>query len=90
MLQLQNGQCGLCVHFGEDHAAKPELVIIRKSQKAPETMLDDCAHPKHASLHLKVTPISGCDGFAAAELGQKTDSNCRARLGIVQEAKRDD
>jgi hypothetical protein len=36
---------------------------IRKNHEAPETLLDECGHPKHASLHLKVTPISGCDGF---------------------------
>ena len=26
-------------------------------------LVDECGHPKHAPLHLKVTPISGCDGF---------------------------
>jgi hypothetical protein len=35
---------------------------------APEAMVDECAHPKHASLHLKVTAISGCDGFKAAKM----------------------
>lgn len=63
MLQLHNGQCGLCTHFGEEHSQNSKLVQIRKSGKAPETLVDDCAHPKHASLHLKVTPASGCDGF---------------------------
>jgi hypothetical protein len=37
------------------------------SKKAPETMLEDCAHPRHASLHLKVTAMSGCDGFEPAK-----------------------
>jgi hypothetical protein len=29
-------------------------------------VLDECGHPKHAVLHLTVTPISGCDGFVPA------------------------
>jgi hypothetical protein len=63
MLQLHDGQCGLCTHFGEQHPRDSKLVEIRTSHKASETLLDDCAHPKHAALHLKVTPASGCDGF---------------------------
>jgi hypothetical protein len=63
MMKLHDGQCGLCTHFGEQHPADSELVQIRKSGQAPEVLLDDCAHPKHAALHLKVTPASGCDGF---------------------------
>ncbi|MCC7350394.1 MAG: hypothetical protein IT446_07475 [Phycisphaerales bacterium] len=63
MLQLHDGQCGLCVHFGEQHPHDTKLVQIRSSHKAPETLVDNCAHPKHAPLHLKVTPSSGCDGF---------------------------
>jgi hypothetical protein len=30
-------------------------------------MIDECDHHRHASLHLKVTPISGCDGFEPAQ-----------------------
>ncbi len=66
MMQVQEGQCGLCVHFGEQHLSDQRLVQIRKNHAAPETLLDDCGHPRHASLHLKVTPISGCDGFQPA------------------------
>ena len=66
MLQVHNGQCGLCAHFGETHNAGTQLTSIRQSHKASETLLDDCGHPKHASLHLKVTAISGCDGFELA------------------------
>lgn len=66
MLQIQTGQCGLCVHFGEAHLNRSELVNIRTKHSAPESLVDECAHPKHAPLHLKVTPISGCDGFAPA------------------------
>ena len=64
MQHLREGQCGLCAHFGETHPAK--LIEVRKKQEASETHLDDCGHPRHASLHLKVTPISGCDGFELA------------------------
>jgi hypothetical protein len=67
MLQVHDGQCGLCLHFGEHHAKDAKLIQIRTTQKAPEALLDDCAHPKHAALHLKVTPTSGCDGFKAAQ-----------------------
>jgi hypothetical protein len=66
MQAVHNGQCGLCTHFGEHHAKSQVLVTILSSKKADESLLDECGHPKHAALHLKVTPISGCDGFAAA------------------------
>jgi len=66
MQHVDTGQCGLCTHFGETHTKDERLVQIRMSKEAPETLLDECGHPRHASLHLKVTPISGCDGF---ELG---------------------
>ena len=66
MLQVQEGQCGLCVHFGEHHAQDQQLVQIRMNHQAPEQMVDECGHPRHAPLHLVVTPISGCDGFKPA------------------------
>ena len=66
MTEVHDGQCGLCTHFGETHASDPQLLQIRQRQQAPETLVDDCGHPRHASLHLKVTPISGCDGFERA------------------------
>jgi hypothetical protein len=66
MQTLQTGQCGLCNHFGEHHAQAAILVSIHTSKAAEATLLDECGHPKHASLHLKVTPISGCDGFVPA------------------------
>jgi hypothetical protein len=67
MLQVNDGQCGLCAHFGEGHSSKSELVEMRTKRSAPESLVDECDHPKHASLHLKVTPISGCDGFTPAK-----------------------
>jgi hypothetical protein len=66
MQAVHNGQCGLCNHFGEHHAKSSVLVTILASKKADAEMLDECGHPKHAALHLKVSPISGCDGFVAA------------------------
>lgn len=65
MENLHDGQCGLCTHFGEHHKTDV-LVTIASTAKADLKILDECGHPKHASLHLKVTPISGCDGFVPA------------------------
>lgn len=72
MKTVQDGQCGLCVHFGEPHQPTQELVQIRVSHKAPEDLVDECGHPRHASLHLRVTPISGCDGFEPAPIPGRT------------------
>ena len=66
MHHVHDGQCGLCTHFGETHGQSEQLIEIRRQHEAPEELLDDCGHPRHASLHLKVTPISGCDGFEPA------------------------
>jgi hypothetical protein len=66
MVSLHDGQCGLCAHFGEDHEGDQQLVDIRMSHEAPDDLIEECGHPKHAPLHLVVTPISGCDGFEPA------------------------
>lgn len=66
MLQVHDGQCGLCLHFGEHHASDQKIVQIRTKHQAPETYTDECGHPKHAPLHLKVTANSGCEGFKPA------------------------
>jgi hypothetical protein len=65
MQAIHDGQCGACGHFGEHHKTAA-LVTILTSKKADESFLDECGHPKHAALHLKVTAISGCDGFVPA------------------------
>ena len=65
METVQVGQCGLCTHFGEDHK-RDVLVSIVSSHQADIKLVDECGHPKLAFLHLKVTPISGCDGFVPA------------------------
>ena len=66
-MHVNDGQCGLCTHFGESHNRDEKLVQIRVTKEGPETMVDECGHPRHASLNLKVTPISGCAGFERAE-----------------------
>jgi hypothetical protein len=63
MIAIHEGQCGLCNHFGESHKNSEKLVQIHSTMRAPEDFLDDCGHPKHSGLHLKVTALSGCDGF---------------------------
>ena len=66
MSAIHSGQCGLCSHFGETHKQNEKLVAILTSHQAPDSLVDECGHPKHAPLHLKVTPLSGCDGFTPA------------------------
>jgi hypothetical protein len=67
MMNVHEGQCGLCTHFGEhDQAQQQTLIQIRTSRSAPEDVIEECGHPQHASLHLMVTPISGCQGFEPA------------------------
>jgi hypothetical protein len=68
MMQVHDGQCGMCAHYGESHAQDNKLVQIRMKHEAPEVLVDECGHPKHAALHLMVTPISGCDGFEPAQM----------------------
>jgi len=65
MLHVEEGQCGLCTHFGEQHA-ESILTQIRTSKEAKEDFVDECGHPKLSGLHLKVTAVSGCDGFKPA------------------------
>jgi hypothetical protein len=66
LMPIHDGQCGLCSHFGEHHNDDQQLVQIRTNGQAPDDLLEECGHPRHASLNLKVTPISGCDGFEPA------------------------
>ncbi len=69
MQHVAQGQCGLCTHFAEG-SNDPQIVQLRTRKEAPETMVNTCGHPRHAPLHLRVTPISGCDGFEAAAVNQ--------------------
>ena len=66
MLDVHDGQCGLCKHFGEHHAGDHQIVEIHEVKKAPEDLVEECGHPQHADLHLVVTAVSGCDGFEKA------------------------
>ncbi|MEM1444768.1 MAG: hypothetical protein AAGF84_01830 [Planctomycetota bacterium] len=65
MITINDGQCGLCKHFGTDHE-QPKLQQIRVTRQASAEMTDECGHPKNEPIHLVVTPISGCEGFEAA------------------------
>lgn len=66
MIEVNTGQCGLCSHFGEEHPDDDRLIQIRLKHEAPEDFVEECGHPRHAPLHLVVTPISGCAGFEPA------------------------
>ncbi len=69
MFQVHDGQCGLCTHFGEHHPDhQQQLVQVRTSKQAPENLIEECGHPKHAALNLVVTANSGCDGFEPARM----------------------
>lgn len=66
MLQIHDGQCGLCAHFGEDHPGDEKLVQIRIDGRAPEGLVEACGHPAHANLGLQVSANSACSGFTPA------------------------
>ena len=66
MLNIQDGQCGTCAHFGGDHADEPKLVQIRISHQAERDLVEPCGHPKNEPQHLKVSPVSTCDGYEPA------------------------
>lgn len=63
MVKVENGQCGLCTHFGENQGNVPQIIQIRARHEAPETFSASCGHPRLSPLHLTVTPTSGCAGF---------------------------
>jgi hypothetical protein len=65
MMHVNDGQCGLCSHFGEGHV-NSIVLKIRSSHEAKEDLLEEYGHPKHAPLHLRVTAVSKCDGFELA------------------------
>jgi hypothetical protein len=70
MVYVQNGQCGMCVHWGEGADDQPKLLQIRATHEAPDDMVQRCGLAEHAQYNLWVTPTSGCDGFAPAEAQQ--------------------
>ena len=48
MTQVQNGQCGLCAHFGENHPQDSKIIQIRLKHEAPENLVEECGHPSLA------------------------------------------
>jgi hypothetical protein len=67
MLTIHDGQCGICIHFGETKQDdQPKLVQIRTSRQAPVDLVEPCGHPKNRNVELKVSPISSCEGFEPA------------------------
>ena len=65
MLNIDDGQCGRCLHFGE-HSNDDVLVEIRVNGEAPDGYVNECGHPALEGLHLKVAANGMCDGFQAA------------------------
>ncbi|MEM6552713.1 MAG: hypothetical protein AAF750_11380 [Planctomycetota bacterium] len=67
MLTINEGQCGMCKHFGEhDSDAGPTLVQIRTTKSAPEDFTESCGHPQLEPIQLTVTPVSSCAGYEPA------------------------
>ncbi len=65
MVHVENGQCGLCSHFGENKT-EPQIFQIRSKKEAAEDFKAPCGHERHAALNLLVTANSGCTGFQPA------------------------
>lgn len=63
MVQIKDGQCGMCAHYGDNNPGQTKLIQIRLKHEAPETLIEECGHPQLAPLHLVVTANSGCAGF---------------------------
>ncbi|MEZ4561972.1 MAG: hypothetical protein R2853_04490 [Thermomicrobiales bacterium] len=63
MVQINDGQCGMCAHYGGNNPGEAKLIQIRLKHEAPETLIEECGHPQLAPLHLVVTANSGCAGF---------------------------
>ena len=66
MLNITDGQCGSCKHFG-DGIPQDQLVQIRVNHTASDGTVAGCDLASNASMHLQVSPIGSCDGFEAAE-----------------------
>lgn len=68
MLNITDGQCGKCAHFGESHPDEERLVQIRISGQASPEVIEACGHPDNARLNLQVSPVSSCAGFMPAKV----------------------
>lgn len=67
MLNITDGQCGKCAHFGEA-SDQPKLIQIRISGQAEPETVEPCSLPQNAELNLKVAPNSGCGSFTPAKV----------------------
>ncbi|MEM0982764.1 MAG: hypothetical protein AAGI17_02310 [Planctomycetota bacterium] len=68
MIQLSDGQCGLCEHFGDSNGGD-KVVQLRVNGQAPDNVQDlvePCGHPDNKPRDLKVSPLAGCAGFKRA------------------------
>ena len=65
MVNVNNGQCGTCAHFGSD-IPEQQLVQIRINHHADPETVGGCGLPSNAHLHLRVSANSSCDGYEAA------------------------
>jgi hypothetical protein len=63
VIEVKDCQCGLCAHDGENDSNQVTLIQIRLKHEAPETLVEECGHPRHTPLHMVATPISGCRWF---------------------------
>ncbi|MAT80740.1 MAG: hypothetical protein CMJ29_03730 [Phycisphaerae bacterium] len=66
MSNSNNGSCSTCVHFG-DGVPSEQLVQIRIHGSNDNNVVGGCDHPSNAALHLRVTPLSSCDGYESLE-----------------------
>lgn len=62
MLKVDDGQCGMCAHFGDENEDQ-RIIQVRINGEAPADLVEPCGHPEHAPLSLKVTPVASCSGF---------------------------
>ncbi len=68
MIKVREGQCGLCQHFGrgEGEPTSPQVLEILSTRYASEDFVAPCGYDQFSPLHLRVTPLSGCDEFEQA------------------------
>ncbi|MEE2907528.1 MAG: hypothetical protein VX527_06795 [Planctomycetota bacterium] len=67
MSNSNDGSCRTCAHFG-DGVPSEQLVQIRiENQPDTNEVLGGCDLPANAALHLKVSPLSSCDGYQPLE-----------------------
>ena len=65
MVNVNNGQCGTCTHFGSD-IPEQQLVQIRVNPEAAPATTSRCSAPRNAEIHLSVAPTGGCDAWTPA------------------------